>query len=73
MRATGLYSAVWFPRSILEAAGVRQLERYDPPNERQRLEVEQTYGPYHGRLRTYWAQDGDCDVERNAVPVAEAG
>lgn len=73
VRTTGDYSAVWFPRSILEAAGVRQLERYDPPNERQRLEVEQTFGPYHGRLRTYWAQDADCDVERNAVPVAEAG
>jgi hypothetical protein len=67
IRTSGGYGRVWFPRSILEAAGVGQLERYDAPNDRQRREVEERRIPFQGPVSIYWAKDGDCDPERIAA------
>lgn len=64
------YQVVWFPRSILEAAGVRVLDRYDRPNERQREAIETEYGSHTYRRKIYWAQDGDCDPDRVAAGQA---
>ncbi len=58
------FDMVWFPRSILEAAGVSGLDRYDPPNARQREAIETEFGTAHRRKRVYWAEDGDCDPDR---------
>jgi len=62
LNSTSDYSHVWFPRAILEAAGVRRLEAYDPPNARQKAEFERP--PYATPRRVYWASDTDCDIER---------
>lgn len=67
IRTSGGYGRVWFPRSILEAAGVGQLERYDAPNDRQKREVEERRIPFQGPVSIYWAKDGDCDPERIAA------
>lgn len=64
---TAEYRLVWFPRSILEHAGVRGLERYDEPNARQRLEIETEHGTRSRPKEIYWAKDGDCDQERMAA------
>lgn len=65
---TSDYSHVWFPRAILEAAGVRQLEAYDPPSARQKADFERPQ--FAPRRRVYWAGDSDCDQERaQAAPV----
>ena len=60
------YHLVWFPRSILEAAGVRHLDSYDEPNARQRQAIETEQGTRRVPKRIYWAKDGDCDIDREA-------
>lgn len=68
LRSTSDYSHIWFPRAILEAAGVRQLEAYDPPNARQKAEFERPQ--FATPRRVYWAADTDCDQEREeAAPL----
>lgn len=59
------YEVVWFPRAVLEAAGVRNLDRYDRPNPRQMAAIETQFGTRATPRSIYWAQDGDCDVERS--------
>ncbi|RYG25694.1 hypothetical protein EON82_06105 [bacterium] len=58
------YEVVWFPRAVLEAAGVRNLDRYDRPNVRQMAAIETQFGTRAVPRSIYWAQDEDCDVER---------
>lgn len=66
------YEMVWFPRSILEAAGVRGLDRYDPPNARQREAIETLSGTIEHRRKIYWAEDADCDPDRENTTAAPA-
>lgn len=66
------YEMVWFPRAILEAAGVTGLDRYDPPNARQREAIETEFGTASRARRVYWAQDGDCDPDRQTAAGSEA-
>lgn len=66
------YEMVWFPRSVLEAAGVRGLERYDPPNARQREAIETHFGTIGYRRKIYWASDGDCEPDRNNATAPPA-
>ncbi|WP_420470333.1 hypothetical protein [Brevundimonas sp. FT23042] len=67
-RPEGDYTRVWFPAGILTQAGVRGLDRYDPPNPRQRLSIETGNGTRPTPLPVYWASDGDCDPD-----IAAAG
>ncbi len=67
------YEMVWFPRSILELAGVSgPLDRYDRPNARQREAIETRFGTVRYHRKIYWAQDGDCDADRLAATTAPA-
>lgn len=61
------WEAVWFPASVLQAAGVGQLDRYDRPNARQASMIETVGGERGVPRRIYWAQDGDCDPERSST------
>lgn len=61
------YHAVWFPRSVLEQAGVRGLDRYDAPNDRQREAIETRFGTASARRPIFWAGDGACAPEIEAA------
>ena len=63
------YEVVWFPRAVLEAAGVRNLERYDRPNVRQMAAIETQFDTRAVPRSIYWAEDGDCDLERFEADV----
>ena len=63
IRTSEEYQVVWFPREVLESAGVTQLDRYDRPNERQMRAIETRFGTEATPRKVYWAQDGDCDLE----------
>ena len=63
VRTSEEYQVVWFPREILESAGVTQLDRYDRPNDRQMRAIETRFGTEATPRKIYWAQDGDCDEE----------
>ncbi len=65
IRTSEEYQAVWFPREVLEAAGVTRLDRYDRPNERQMRAIETRFGTGTTPRKIYWAQDDDCDSERS--------
>lgn len=63
VRVTADFDAVWFPREVLEAAGVTGLAIFDPPNEMQRIR-HAPHGP-EGAGRILWADVDACDVERD--------
>lgn len=65
IRTSEDYQVVWFPREVLEAAGVTQLDRYDRPNERQMRAIETRFGTEATPRKIYWAEDGDCDPDRS--------
>jgi hypothetical protein len=59
------FDAVWFPKEVLQAAGVTGLDIFDPPSDAQR----QRHSPLRGDGRPgriLWAEADACDVERAA-------
>lgn len=66
LRITADFDAVWFPKSVLEAAGVTGLATFDPPSEVQR-ERHSPLRPEGRPGRILWAEDTACDLERQAV------